>query len=138
MLKKFVKLCLVLGLTTFFYAPAFVAQDPPKDKPPEAKKDEAFAGKWRLTLAAPGQDLDGTLTISKEGDKYKGALETILGTATLSNIKIEGNTLSAEMAANVQGQNLEGTFSATIDSKDIKGEVNLSGLPIVPFSGKKE
>jgi predicted Zn-dependent peptidase len=97
-----------------------------------------FVGKWQLTISAPGQDLPGSMAMSKEGDNYKGSVNTPLGEAPLSNIKVDGNQMKANITVNAQGQELSGTISGTLSEGGIKGEVVLPGFPAIPFSGKRQ
>ena len=97
-----------------------------------------FAGKWQLIISAPGQDLPGSMVMSKEGNNYKGSVNTPLGEAPLTNIKVDGNQMKANITVNAQGQELSGTISGTLSDGGIKGEVSLPGLPAIPFTGKKQ
>lgn len=140
-MNKLVKLFAMLGLALFLSAPAASAQG--KGTPDAPKKDDkkeeksAFVGKWNVNIAAPGQDLTGTMTITKEGDKYSGSVLTALGEAPLSNIKIDGNKLTADISVNAQGQEMEGTISGSIEGESVKGDINLPGFPPITYSGKK-
>lgn len=112
----------------------------PEAKMEESKKDEKnlLLNKWSLIISAPGQDLDGTLTLDKDGENYKGSVMTALGEAPLKNIKIKDNTFTADITVNVQGQTMEGTMTGKIEEGKLKGDINLPGIPVVPYSGKKE
>jgi hypothetical protein len=140
-MNKLSKLLLVLMLAAFVGATAARAQDKnaPAPKKEEQKEEKsAFVGKWALTIAAPGQDLNGTMTIAKEGDKYLGVVATVLGEAPLTNVKIDGKKLVADISVNAQGQQMNGTFTADLDGDAVKGEINLAGFPAIPFNGKKQ
>jgi predicted Zn-dependent peptidase len=111
---------------------------PPPQVEMTDKAAPGFAGKWQLSLSAPGQDLPGTLTMSKDGDNYKGAVQTMLGEAPLSNIKIEGNRMTADISVNVQGQTMDGKVTGSIAGNEMKGEVALPSFPPIPFTGKRQ
>ena len=97
----------------------------------------AFVGKWQLTIAAPGQDLPGTLTLTQDSGQYKGSVLTALGDAPLSNVKVTGNNMNANLTVNVQGENAVGQISGSVNGSEIKGEVALPGFPPITFTGKK-
>jgi predicted Zn-dependent peptidase len=97
-----------------------------------------FAGKWQLNISAPGQDLTGTMMLSKEGDNYKGAVNTHLGEAPLSNIKVDGNQMKADITVNAQGQEFAGRIVGALSEGGLKGEISLPGFPPIPFSGKRQ
>lgn len=51
-------------------------------------------GEWEYVLKnLPDGDATGTFTITKEGDKYSGALHTDQGDAVLDNVVIENDEL---------------------------------------------
>ncbi len=99
---------------------------------------DALVGNWDVTISAPGQELAGTLKLEKDGENYKGSLTTDLGEAPLKNIKMTESSFSADMTANVQGQTFEGTMTGKLESEKLNGEINLSGLGSIPYSGKKK
>lgn len=99
--------------------------------------NSAFAGKWLLTIAAPGQDLTGTLTLTPDGDSYKGSVLTALGDAPLSNVKVNGNALTAEIKVNAQGQELTGNITGNMSGAELKGDITLPGFPPISYTGKR-
>lgn len=106
----------------------------------DSKKTSAspLVGSWAVTISAPGQELPGTLKLEEDGeDKFKGALTTDLGEAPLKNISINGDSFTADMTALVQGQTFEGTINGTLKDGKMTGEINLSGLGAIPYSGTK-
>lgn len=106
----------------------------------EAKKDDKspLLAEWDVNFAAPGQDVPGTFKLEKDGDNYKGMISTALGDSPLKNIKIkDDNSFTADISVNAQGQTFEGTMTGKLDGDKLSGELNLSGLGAVPYSGKK-
>jgi opacity protein-like surface antigen len=142
-MKKFLYLCVVLGLAAIMAASASAQSTPApdaKEAPKQEDKKETaspLVGKWQITISAPGQDLPGTLTLEKDGDKYKGSVNTALGEAPLSNIKIEGGKLSADITVNAQGTEMQGTITAEATDTGVKGDINLPGFPPIGYTGKK-
>lgn len=141
-MKRQLTLCVAFIFVSLF-AVATSAQEKPgepaKPKAEETKKTEsAVLTKWDVTIAAPGQDYAGTLKIEKAGDVYKGSVTTELGEAPLAGIKVDGDSFTATITVNAQGQVIEGTMSgkATKDGK-ISGEMVLNGLGSIPYTGKK-
>jgi hypothetical protein len=152
-MNKFVKFFVVFVFVALFAMSATAqnktdnSNNKPSDKPttqPEAKKEEPkkeeknpLLDKWELIISAPGEDLDGTLTLEKDGDNYKGSVMTVLGEAPLKNIKIKDNTFTSDITVNVQGQSIEGTMSGELKEGKLKGDFNLPGIGVVPYTGKK-
>ncbi len=115
------------------------AVDPVKPKADETKKTaSAVLSKWDVVISAPGQDYAGVLKIEKDGDVYKGSVTTELGEAPLANIKVDGDSFTSNITVHAQGQAIDGTMSGKVkDGKAISGEMNLTGLGTIPYTGKK-
>ena len=112
--------------------------EPAKPKAEDTKKESPIAGvKWDVVISAPGQDYAGVLKIEKSGDTYKGSVTTELGEAPLAGIKVDGDSFTSTITVNAQGQVIDGTMSGKEKDGKISGEMNLSGLGSIPFTGKK-
>ena len=112
--------------------------EPPKPKTEETKKtDSTILTKWDVVISAPGQDYAGTLKLEKDGEAFKGSVTTELGEAPLGGIKIDGDSFTATIVVNAQGQTIEGTMSGKAKDGKITGEMVLNGLGSIPYSGKK-
>ncbi len=112
---------------------------PEKPKADETKKEEAspLLAKWDVVISAPGQDYAGTLKLEKDKDSYKGSVTTELGEAPLSNIKVTGDSFTAGIVVNAQGQSLDGTISGKVADGKLGGEINLAAVGAIPYTGKK-
>ena len=114
---------------------------PPPEKPKavEPKKEEAspLLTKWDVVFAAPGQDYAGTFTLEKDKDSYKGTVATELGESPLSNIKVTGDSFTASIVVNAQGQSLDGTMSGKVADGKLTGDLNLSAVGAIPYIGTK-
>jgi hypothetical protein len=101
-------------------------------------EDNALLATWDVTISAPGMELPGTFKLEKDGENFKGAVNTEMGEVPLKNIKIkDDNSFTADITANVQGQTMEGTMNGKVTDGKISGEINLAGLGSIPYSGKK-
>lgn len=98
-----------------------------------------FLGTWKLNITAPsGQILPATLNMKQNGQALSGTVQTQLGEAVLSEIKLNGNNFDAKLKLNASGQIMEGTVSGSVDTDKMKGEINLQNFPQLPFTGTKE
>lgn len=101
-------------------------------------EDNALLATWDVTISAPGMELPGTFKLEKDGENFKGAVNTEMGEVPLKNIKIkDDSSFTADITANVQGQTMEGTMNGKVTDGKISGEINLAGLGSIPYSGKK-
>ena len=99
--------------------------------------DSALLGLWDISISAPGQDLAGTLKLSKSGETFEGAVNTDLGEAPLKNIKIKDDSFTADITVNVQGESMAGTMNGKLAAGKLTGEISLPSFGAIPYSGKK-
>lgn len=111
--------------------------EPAKPKAEDTKKESPVGIKWDVVISAPGQDYAGVLKIEKSGDKLVGSVTTELGEAPLSGIKVDGDSFTSTISVSAQGQSFEGTMSGKVKDGKISGEMNLSGLGSIPYTGAK-
>jgi len=139
-MKRSLILCVAFVFVALFSASALAqgGSTTPPPAPPKADTSSALLTSWTVVFAAPGQDYPGTLHLEKNGDAYKGSVTTELGESPLTNIKVDGNSFTASMVVNAQGQQLEGTISGKAADGKISGNLNLAGVGDVPYSGSKK
>ena len=140
-MKKIALLSAFIFIALFSIAASAQTTTGPAAKPKadDTKKDDAspVLAKWEVVISAPGQDYNGTLSIVKDGDGFKGSVTTELGEAPLSSIKVKDDTFTSNIVVNAQGQTIEGTMSGKVKDGKISGEMVLNGLGSIPFTGKK-
>ncbi|MEQ9439623.1 MAG: hypothetical protein RIG62_11275 [Cyclobacteriaceae bacterium] len=78
------------------------------------------AGAWNYTVSGtPNGTVNGTMVISKRGDAYSGEMRTTAGSASLDNLQIDGQTMTANLM--YQGTNLE--LKGSFEQDTFTGEV---------------
>lgn len=113
--------------------------DESKPKADDTKRAEsAVLTKWEVSISAPGQEYAGVLKLEKAGEGFKGSLTTELGEAPLAGIKVDGDSFTAAISVNAMGSVIEGTVSGKAKDGKISGELNLDGLGVIPYAGKKQ
>lgn len=94
-------------------------------------------GKWTLSINSPQGTLPATLNLSNDG---KGSIEVPqLGTIELTDIKINGNQMTANATVNLQGQEVNATVAGRADGDKLNGDVSLTvpGAPPFAFTGTR-
>ncbi|MEQ1606852.1 MAG: hypothetical protein ABL999_18470 [Pyrinomonadaceae bacterium] len=144
-MKKLLLVFAAIMISSFAITTASAqAGDAAKPKTEEPKKADdkkaespVVGVKWDVVISAPGQDYAGVLKIDKDGAGFKGSVTTELGEAPLGGIKVDGASFTSTIAVNAQGQIIEGTMSGKVKDGKIAGDLNLSGLGSIPYTGKK-
>jgi hypothetical protein len=136
-MKKLTILAVVLMFTALFTVSAVAQADDKKTDEPKKEEKSALLATWDVTISAPGTELPGTFKLEKDGDNYKGSVATDLGEVPLKNIKITGDSFTADITANVQGQVMEGTMTGKVADGKLSGEISLAGLGAISYTGKK-
>jgi hypothetical protein len=124
-----------------FLGSAALAQPKPTTPPKaeEPKKTEAtLVATWNVVFSAPDKEYPGTLKIEKDGETFKGTVTTELGEAPLGGLKVDGDSFTAGITINAQGQALDGTLSGKVTDGKLAGNLNRAGVGDIPFSGTKK
>ncbi len=90
-------------------------------------------GNWDYTVRdTPNGDVSGTLVLSKDGEQYKGVLQSSMGSVDLENVKVEDNQLRGTFE--MEGYELEliGTFAG----EELEGTVGFEGYTF-PLKGSR-
>lgn len=128
---------ILVSMLSIISVSAQPGSEPAKPKADDAKKESPVGVKWEVMIAAPGQDYAGILKIERSGDKLTGSITTELGEAPLSGIKVDGDSFTSIISVSAQGQSFEGTMSGKVKDGKITGELILSGLGSIPYTGGK-
>lgn len=129
-----------LSITTASAQPGTEAPKPKAEEPKKTddkKAESPVLSKWDVVISAPGQDYAGVLKIEKTTEGYKGSVTTELGEAPLGSIKVDGDSFTSTIVVNAMGQMIEGTMSGKVKDGKISGDMNLSGLGSILYTGKK-
>ena len=95
------------------------------------------AGAWKLTINTPMGTQTPTLTLTEEGGKLSGSMDSPMGSVEFSDGTVEGNELSWEMNIEAMGQKIKLSVTATMDGDSISGKMN-SPMGGSDFTGQKE
>jgi len=95
-------------------------------------------GKWAFNVETAAGAGTPSITFKQDGEKLTGHYTGQLGEADLTGT-VKGAEISFKFTIDVQGQQLNATYSGTVDGKDsMKGKVVLEGLGDGSFTAKKQ
>ncbi len=92
-----------------------------------------YAGVYNWSITTDNGDLSGNITLNHSGDTYTGTIASDQGSQDLTNLKIDGNNITA----NFSYMSYDVTMKGVIDDHDIKGTFSAEGYDF-PFDAKKQ
>ena len=99
----------------------------------------SVAGTYETVTKSPMGDQKGTFTVEPgaDGTTFTGSLAGGLGSLTVKDGKIDGNTLTWKMDMTVP-MPLELNATATVDGDTITGTVNAGAFGDMPMTGTRK
>ena len=99
-------------------------------------KDEV-AGKWTLTVDAPGEAVEVVLDLKQEGENVTGTMASTHGSGTVTKGTFKEKKLNATLKADIQGSPTELTIDGTVDGDKISGTITAGGLGSFAYAGAR-
>ena len=94
-------------------------------------------GIWKISVHTPQGDHDISLSITRQGDSITGTLQGPEGPSQIRNAALEGNRLTFEVTISVGGNNIDASFSGTIEGDSISGAISVASMGSFDFSGTR-
>lgn len=94
-------------------------------------------GKWSVAVDAGGQVIYITLDLKQDGGGLLGTMSSEMGGGSVTDGKVSGDKLKANVNANIQGQPMSIEMNATVEGQKIAGTLLVPGIGTVPFTGKR-
>ncbi|MGH9915248.1 MAG: M16 family metallopeptidase, partial [Pyrinomonadaceae bacterium] len=98
---------------------------------------ESVLGAWKVDISGAGQPMTAKLTITKEGDKFAGTVESDLGTGQIVDLSVNGNSFDGTIKFQMQGQDIQGKMGGKTDAGKLNGTIDIPNLPQFLFSGER-
>jgi len=87
-----------------------------------------ISGQWKGAAQGPNGPIERTFTFKVDGSKLTGATESeMLGKATISDGKIDGDNISFTINANFQGNEMKLEYKGKVVGDQIKLTVDFGG-----------
>jgi dienelactone hydrolase len=102
-----------------------------------AASGASAAGKWTLSVAAPGEAVDVLLDLKQNGENITGTMASGVGGGTVTKGIFKDGKLVATITADIQGSPTELGIEATIDGDKITGSITAHGLGNFSFAGSR-
>jgi hypothetical protein len=101
-----------------------------------------LAGTWKLKLQDPnGNPIESKLKLAADGENLKGTYTGRFGEHPAAELKLEGNELSWQIAAERDGRKFKGVYKAKLEGNAIKGNLTFDlddNKGTMEFAGERE
>lgn len=122
-----------LGEITVDVKTVALAKKPETTSAPAAN----LGGKWTL-VAEAGQSISIAMEIKQDGANFTGGTFAAIGNGTIEGGKISGNSFTALLKADIQGQIVELQMEGKIDGNKMSGTFSGGGFGSIPFTATKD
>lgn len=96
----------------------------------------SIAGTWKLTVNTPMGTQNPTMTITEEGDGYKGSMDGPMGLADVEQITVDSANISFQVESDSPMGKIRMNFKGEMDGDSMSGEVATPMGPL-KFSGER-
>jgi hypothetical protein len=98
-----------------------------------------ISGNWKASAEGPNGSMERTFTFKQEGAKLTGeTVSSFAGKSTITNGKVEGDTVTFNIKINLQGNEMDLTYKGKIVSpSEIKFTVEGAGGNTIEWDAKK-
>ncbi len=94
-------------------------------------------GKWKMNVDVNGQSIPATAVFKQSEKTFTGELSTALGNGKISNGKIDGSSISADVSVDAQGQMIDLALTGKVDKDKMSGTMITSDGMTVNFTAEK-
>jgi hypothetical protein len=95
------------------------------------------AGTWALTVNSPQGANAATLTLRQNGDVLDGNMVSEIGTASVSDGRVDGRTVSWTVSFQMGGQTLTVNFEGDVDGNRMTGRARAGEMGTMTFTAEK-
>ena len=95
-------------------------------------------GKWIISVDAGGQVHDLAVEFKQTGSEFIGSMASMVGNGSFEKGKVTGNTITATLNADVQGNPTVIAVDGKIDGDKMTGTMNVPGIGVVAFTAVKQ
>jgi hypothetical protein len=114
------------------------ASQPGATPPPAASEggEGNLSGKWTASSEFGGRQVTSTLTLSQQGNRLTGRIESPLGTLEISDGSVSGGSFRFNTTADIGGQTFILTYEGTMNGDSMSGTVT-TPRGSIPFTGTR-
>lgn len=110
-------------------------------KEKKKKKDEEptvdVTGTWDAAVKSPDGETAFTLVLKQSGSQITGELKSEMGTASIEDGTVSGNSITFTVSLDIGGQNVEMSFSGTVEENTIEGTIDMGPMGTAEWEAEK-
>ncbi len=110
----------------------------PKKVDMDAAPSISLTGKWSMIADAGGQVVPIDVVFTQDKATFTGTVATDFGNGTMENGKISGNTFTATVKLDFNGQPLTLKMEGKLENEKMTGTMEGAGVPAVSYTATKE
>jgi imidazolonepropionase-like amidohydrolase len=95
------------------------------------------SGSWSLIIQSPQGDINGQLTLNKDGDQIGGTLGTPMGNIAIKSGRLTGNQIRLTATVELAGQTIDSIITGTIEGDSIRGSMSMGAMGTFDFTGTR-
>jgi hypothetical protein len=96
-----------------------------------------IAGAWDLAITGPEGPVNATATLKQDGEKVTGEIESQAGKAELTGT-LKGKALTMAFTIQTPQGPMDIKVAGEVEGASMKGTIDLAGMGMMEFTGKKK
>lgn len=102
-----------------------------------AAQDVDVSGTWNMTVQSQQGTTNPTVTLEQDGQSLTGQYSSqTLGDAEVTG-SVDGNAITFSFTANMGGQSIPATYTATVEGDEMSGDLTLAGQAAASFTATR-
>jgi imidazolonepropionase-like amidohydrolase len=94
-------------------------------------------GTWDASVKSPDGETAFTLILKQSGSQVTGELKSEMGTASIEDGSVSGNNITFTVSLDIGGQNVEMSFSGTVEENTIEGTIDMGPMGTAEWEAEK-
>ncbi len=99
---------------------------------------KALAGNWSLKIDTLGQAIPATLILANSLKGLSGRVESEMGNGELLSITFDGESFAGMISFDVGGNAMEAQIAGEVNDEQMEGTISLQNAPALSFTGSKD
>ncbi|MDX1567211.1 MAG: hypothetical protein R3223_05370 [Longimicrobiales bacterium] len=102
-----------------------------------AAQDVDVSGTWNMTVQSQQGTTNPSVTLRQDGQSLTGRYSSeTLGDAEVTG-SVNGNEITFSFTANMGGQSIPATYTATVEGDEMSGDLTLAGQALASFTATR-